>query len=199
MVVPHVSPPAGKTGPKRTPFERERDRSEIARLYLTRMPQAKIAELVHLSPGQVNADLAAVRKEWLKARVRNFDADLNRELARIDALEVEYWEAWRGSKLPRKQETTQQRQAETVALVVTVRSDEHEGNPQFLAGVQWCIDRRIKLLGIDAPLKIAPTNPEGDKPYESLTDAERTDRLVEILERARARRDGSAPGDDAPG
>lgn len=27
------------------------------------------------------------------------------------------------------------------------------GDPRFLAGIQWCIDRRAKLLGLDAPTK----------------------------------------------
>src|SRR4051812_34855355 len=102
----------GTTGPKRTDFEREHDRTEIARLYLTRIPQAKIAEMIHLSPAQVNNDLAYVRREWQKARIRDFDADLNRELARVDALEVEYWQAWRDSKQAKRHETTQQRQAD---------------------------------------------------------------------------------------
>jgi hypothetical protein len=172
------------TGPKRTDFERDRDRTEIARLYLTRIPHAKIAEMVHLSPGQVNTDLSYIRKEWQKARIRDFDADLNRELARVEALELEYWEAWRASKRPRKHETTQQRQAETVALVVTIRTDESEGNPQFLAGVQWCIDRRIKLLGLDAPIKVAPTNPAGDKPWDGMTDEEKATRLIAVVRAA---------------
>jgi hypothetical protein len=28
-----------------------------------------------------------------------------------------------------------------------------------------CIERRCKLFGLDAPTKIAPTNPEGTNPY----------------------------------
>lgn len=34
------------------------------------------------------------------------------------------------------------------------------------------IERRARLLGLDKPLKIAPTTPEGDRPYANLTDAE---------------------------
>lgn len=54
------------------------------------------------------------------------------------------------------------------------------------------MDRRAKLLGLDAPAKIAPTDPTGGKSYEYLTDAERASRVVALLERARARRDGDA-------
>jgi hypothetical protein len=169
---------------KRTPFEVEHDRTRIAHLYLTRIPQGEIAEQLAMTQQMVSYDLAAIKREWRKARVRDFDADLNRELARVEALELEYWEAWRASKRPRKHETTQQRQAETVALVVTIRTDESEGNPQFLAGVQWCIDRRIKLLGLDAPIKVAPTNPAGDKPWDGMTDEEKATRLIAVVRAA---------------
>ena len=35
------------------------------------------------------------------------------------------------------------------------------GNPAYLAGVMSCIERRCKILGLDAPTKIAPTAPDG--------------------------------------
>lgn len=60
------------------------------------------------------------------------------------------------------------------------------------------MDRRAKLLGLDAPAKVAPTDPSGEQPYDSLTDAERAGRVAAILERARARRAGQTdPGDSA--
>ncbi|WP_054533367.1 hypothetical protein [Herpetosiphon geysericola] len=57
---------------------------------------------------------------------------------------------------------------------------------------------RIELLGLNAPTKIAPTNPAGDKPYAELTDEERTSRVMAIVNQARARGAGSATpdGDD---
>lgn len=57
---------------------------------------------------------------------------------------------------------------------------------------------RIELLGLNAPTKIAPTNPAGDKPYEPLTNEERASRIIAIVDQARARGAGSAApdGDD---
>lgn len=56
----------------------------------------------------------------------------------------------------------------------------------------------IELLGLNAPTKIAPTNPAGDKPYAELTDEERTSRIMAIVNQARARGAGSITpdGDD---
>ena len=46
-----------------------------------------------------------------------------------------------------------------------------------------------RLHGLDAPTKIAPTDPTGDKPFEGveLSDEERARRLTAILEAAKAR------------
>jgi hypothetical protein len=39
------------------------------------------------------------------------------------------------------------------------------GDERFLGRVAWCIDRRCKVFGVDAPTKIAPTDPTGESEY----------------------------------
>ncbi len=58
------------------------------------------------------------------------------------------------------------------------------------------MERRAKLLGLDAPTKIAPTDPSGEREYAELTDSERLERIEAILDRARARRDRQTIGAD---
>ncbi len=41
--------------------------------------------------------------------------------------------------------------------------------------------RRAELLGLDKPIKIAPTNPEGDKEYSGMTEDELRRRLIALL------------------
>ena len=43
------------------------------------------------------------------------------------------------------------------------------------------MERRAKLLGLDAPVKVAPTNPSGDDPYASLSEEELDRILAEKL------------------
>jgi hypothetical protein len=62
-----------------------------------------------------------------------------------------------------------------------------------LETVLKCVTQQRKIMGIDAPVKIAPTSPDGEKPYESLSDEERVARLAAILDAARER--GSKPPD----
>jgi len=38
--------------------------------------------------------------------------------------------------------------------------------------VQWCVNKRCEILGLNAPTRIAPTDPSGTKPYSSLSNAE---------------------------
>jgi hypothetical protein len=42
-------------------------------------------------------------------------------------------------------------------------------------------DRRAKLLGLDAPTKIAPTDPTGTMPYAGLSDAEIEREIASVL------------------
>jgi hypothetical protein len=50
--------------------------------------------------------------------------------------------------------------------------EQRDGNPAFLAGVMSCIERRCKLLGLDAPVKQQNLNVN----LSELTD-EQLDRL----------------------
>lgn len=50
------------------------------------------------------------------------------------------------------------------------------------------------LLGLNAPVKIAPTDPTGEKEYNALTDEERVEQISKILDAARKRAAGQADG-----
>jgi hypothetical protein len=176
--------------PKRTKAQRESDLVEISRLYCSGWRQVDIADRLGLDQTQISYDLKAIFADWRKARDGDVTAWTNAELARINTLEVEYWEAWRRSCGEKKRTTTTAHKGKNDAQV-TVVGEGLLGNPAFLAGVQWCIERRCKILGIDAPTKIAPTEPDGRNPYMGMTD----DRLrAEIVRYALASGDvaGSA-------
>jgi hypothetical protein len=42
-----------------------------------------------------------------------------------------------------------------------MEKEQRDGNPAFLAGVMSCIERRCKLLGLDAPAKAELTGKDG--------------------------------------
>ena len=75
-----------------------------------------------------------------------------------------------------------------------------DGNERAAEIVLRIHDRRAKLLGIDAPVKVAPTDPTGDRPYEQPPAPATLDgaiaEVLAIAERAGAPAGAlSAPGD----
>ena len=60
--------------------------------------------------------------------------------------------------------------------------------PQVMGGDQGAVDRvlrvmqrRAALRGLDAPTKVAPTDPTGEKEYAIFTDDERRRRIEALL------------------
>jgi len=152
---------------KRTKVQIECDRREIARLYLRGLTQAEIARRLSedesrpytLTQQQICYDLGVIREGWRKSALFDFNAAKGQELAQIDVLEFEYWQAWERSLQERK--TVERKEVATTEggegkgggarQEMSLYKQEMLGDPRFLSGVRWCIDRRIKLLGLDAP------------------------------------------------
>ena len=118
--------------------------------------QEQIAQSFGVTQGQISQDLKAIRAAWLASAVRDFDALKAQELAKIDAVEREYWLAWERSKKDKEisvqegGEVDPQTRKPRIKKVV-MRKEGQAGNPAFLAGVLTCIERRCAILGLDAP------------------------------------------------
>lgn len=125
-------------------------RGQVASLYLRGMYQAEIARRFGVDQKQISRDLAYIRKEWMAAAVGNFDARKSRELAKVDEVELAAWDGWR-----RSQETSKVTEASTTdgnehAKVI---EKSQAGDARFLTVVLQCVERRCKILGIDAAPK----------------------------------------------
>jgi len=135
-------------------------------MYLQGRYQWEIGETLGVTQATVSLDLKAIREQWKASAVRDFDEAKERELARIDALEREYWAAWQTSKEQKESTSTEKSSTEGVdRLKAAVKKEDRDGNPAFLVGVQWCITKRCDILGFDAPKKVAPTTPDGKNEY----------------------------------
>lgn len=156
------------TANKRTPFQIERDRTEIAALYLRGKTQHEIAEALIspdrgyvLSQQMISYDLKQIQAVWRQSQMVDVDEIKGRELARIDRLEVQYWDAWERSQDNAEIEITRAsgkrkggNDATPEQIERTKRVEGRVGNPAFLAGVQWCIEQRCKIFGLYAPERI---------------------------------------------
>lgn len=139
---------------QRSQAQIDHDRAEIARRYLRGEIQSAIGQALGMTQQMVSYDLKAIEREWQAAAVHDLSEAKARELAKIDHLEVTYWEAWESSREDKEIATQKQTgSGDAAKRDVTLRKEGQAGSPAFLTGVQWCIERRCKLLGLDAPVK----------------------------------------------
>lgn len=112
-------------------------RQEVARLYYSRVAQTDIASRLGVTQGTVSTDLAAIRRQWQRSAQGDFLARLAEELAKLDAIEMESWSAWRRSvaPLPKKGKP----------------GPERPGDDRFLGRVFACVETRLKLIGALKP------------------------------------------------
>jgi hypothetical protein len=156
----------------RTPLERERDLRETAALYLRGLSQVEIAQRLNVSRQQIGYDLKVLQRRWQESALADFNAKKAAELAKMDELERTYWEAWERSCQAREVTTQEKMQAsggqtDDARLKAGVRKEQRDGNPEFLRGVERCIEMRCKITGAFAALKLAPTTPDGKEEWHA--------------------------------
>ena len=166
----------------RTVAERERDLALAAELYLKGKTYKEIAAEINavnaqngskyrLTDRNINADIRTIHSRWTQSYLVDFDSAKAKELAHIDKLEQQYWNAWERSILSEEEVYTEQikdLQGKVLnSLVPNVKGSGHQynrnrvakkvknrdGNPSFLQGVQWCIEQRCKILGISQSIQ----------------------------------------------
>jgi hypothetical protein len=148
--------------PKNKALEMAKRRARVAELYLQGRYQWEIACALDVTQATVSRDIAALHQQWETSGIFNFDAAQRKELARIDALEREYWIAYHASKEDKESTATEKTDTPDGArLKAAVRKERRDGNPAFLAGVQWCITQRCKILGFEAAKKLDVRGKEG--------------------------------------
>ena len=142
---------------KRTRKQREAHLAEVAQMYLSGTPQYLIAEATEDDDSQITYDLKILVKRWQQSALGDTGAAKGKELAKLDELERTFWDAWARSKQPRERTRTSKSEGEKVLLIALSEKEQRDGNPAFLDGVLKCIDRRCKILGLDAPTEIKLT------------------------------------------
>ena len=133
-------------GQKRTRSRREHDRQEIARLRLREYTQAEIVEATGLSLSTVKRELGHLHRAWQAEAVADTGVAKVMELKRLDAISREAWKGWELSLRDHTATTTGDGQSKT-------RTTTTAGDPRYLNTMMSAIERRCKILGIDAPAK----------------------------------------------
>jgi len=164
--------PHGKTLDR---IQRENLKNQVTDLYLKGLSYRSIKAVLDEERGK-SVSIATIGKyingtiqEWKDERLKALDDIKETELRRINKLETTYWDAWDKSVQEHKKKTDKQKAVpnkKTGGMDVkhaekSVHSEERYGNPQYLAGIQWCISMRCKILGIEAP-QITEVNLRGE-------------------------------------
>lgn len=156
----------GRSGPKRTPTQREADRSIVAREILMGSSLREIAAMINnmddrdyeISFQTIGNDAQAILQEWQDERKAYIDKMMDRELAKLDLIEREMWDAWKKSKEGRKStkitgsKVTNGRV--TGGDVAERKLEETTGDTRYIDKIQWCIEKRLSLLDLDSPKKL---------------------------------------------
>lgn len=153
-------------------FERQNEeyrlmkrRVEVAEMYLSGHSQVQIAEKMDVSVNTVAKDLHEIRRVWVSRMEAVFEERKAQELAKIDRLEQVAWEAYERSRGKcRSVRTRNERIRQSVpgrggrtgtARMVPMKEvkeetvkDREEGDPRFLEQVSWCIETRLRLMGL---------------------------------------------------
>ncbi|MFA5194681.1 MAG: sigma factor-like helix-turn-helix DNA-binding protein [Bacteroidales bacterium] len=153
----------------RSKAQAERDRQLISKYYLEGMTQWEIRNKLGISQATVSRDIKLLFRYWRLSSINNIDQLKQIELVRINKLEIEYWNSWDRSKEEFKKKSLKQRVIAESKQPIEINSatEDRNGDPRYLAGVQWCITKRCEILGINAPIK-TETNLTGTLTFADL-------------------------------
>lgn len=170
---------------KRTTAQIEVDRMFIADLYTRGYTFREIASRLNenlkardmeytITFQQVWMDIKHLLIEWKKDHKETIDQHIVKELRKLDKMEVELWEQWEQSKAGKRKTTIKGGEVAN-GQVTGGRLDNRVtestlGNPKFLELLLTLSDRRAKLLGYDAPIRIQTVPQEEQRNKYSVED-----------------------------
>jgi len=139
-------------------------RKEVAEMYLKGHQQMQIAEYFGISQQTISHDLQVIYRMWRQSMLTDFDEMKHREVLKIDKLELTYWNAWDESREKSKTEKikgiiSDDKDKKAIPKTRESIESDSDGDPRYLQGVQWCINKRIELFGLAEATKVDVNQP----------------------------------------
>lgn len=188
-----------RTGGKRTVEQREADKRFCAELFVKGYAYRVIAERLNeynhengleysVTYKTVFMDIQQVLAEWKKERFKDIDNYMQLELKKLDKMEVELWQAWENSKGSKRKTKikngTINNGIATGGELAERTLETTDGDPRYLDLLLKVQERRAKLLGYNAPVKVdvysAPPKEESPAGAKYDVNALPVDMLVEM-------------------
>lgn len=144
-------------------------RQRVTDMYLQGMPQWQIARDIKVSTGTVCLDLKFMKELWVANGLVSTQEKVEKELAKIDQIETRAWEAYLNSTLPKEERYKRVEKAPKTEIVTdddgkmkketngeliqtkvisNMKRKGQSGDPRFLEQIRWCVETRLKLLGL---------------------------------------------------
>lgn len=153
-----------KTSHKRSRLQRELDLSIIAQMALTRRTQIEISQWIGanraytLTRQQIAKDIKLVERRWQQEANVATDQRKAEELARLNRIEREAWDAIEASKVDQYHKSTSRKEMQLGddaqsavsdgVVYKSVSSTTRYADPRLLQIVMACIQKRCELLGL---------------------------------------------------
>lgn len=156
---------------QRTDEEIALDRVLVMRLLLKGWTQAEIAQQFKLSEATISRIVKSVEEEWKAAPIRDMTAiraqlEATHRLVIAEAFEEFEKSSGRHVKTKVKKKAGGGDDADEPTTESEVQTEDVTGDPRYLKIVTDNLEAIAKLAGANAPVKVAPTNPEGTQPYD---------------------------------
>jgi hypothetical protein len=153
---------------KRTRAQYDRDVLFCSNLFLRGYTYREIAEELNkvnaengsnytITAQAIFIDIKNLLIDWKRERMDNIDDYITQELRKLDKIEVELWCAWEKSKKEKSKSKMRKlsgRNDKVYCTNVEEATETTPGNPKFLDLLLNVQQRRAKMLGFDAPIKI---------------------------------------------
>lgn len=153
---------------KRTKEQIEFDRAFCADLFLRGYPYREIAKRLNddlvkrkmdyrLTESMVYYDIQQLLISWKRDQLESIDQYVTAELQKLDKMETEAWNAWELSKQNKTKNKTKKAGNGLMGrqIMTEEATETTSGNPRYLDLLLNIQHRRAKMLGFDAPIKIA--------------------------------------------
>jgi hypothetical protein len=124
-----------------------------AEWYKQGQPMAYMAQELGVDLSVIKNDLHAIREDWRERAINTFEDKVWEEVAKIDYVEAQAWQQFFASIGEVETTATSIKTGLMASETVTVHTKKQSGPVAYLNVVLSCIDRRCKLLGLDAPEK----------------------------------------------
>lgn len=164
--------------------EMDERRRQVAALLRARLPRADIVRQLGMSAPTLCRDIMAIRKQWKEEYAADYDQMLADELA-VLADDERRWRTEMVQLL--RDRTIKERKTFPDGTVEEKEISVPPNIDMALSSydrVMAIMRQRAKLLGIEAPQKIAPTNPAGTEPWEGVSEEELARRMLTLIKNA---------------